>query len=56
MENTNVNRMPMLGEAAPAFDAVTTQGTIHFPKDYKGNGSSYSLTQPTLHPYVPQNL
>ena len=36
MENTNGNRMPMLGDAAPAFEAVTTQGTIHFPKDYKG--------------------
>ncbi|MBR3299676.1 MAG: peroxiredoxin [Clostridia bacterium] len=30
------NKMPLIGEDAPAFDAVTTQGTIHFPADYKG--------------------
>jgi len=30
------NRMPLLGEQAPAFDAVTTQGPIKFPADYKG--------------------
>jgi peroxiredoxin (alkyl hydroperoxide reductase subunit C) len=29
-------RIPLIGEAAPAFEAETTQGTIHFPKDYKG--------------------
>lgn len=28
--------MPLLGEEAPAFDAVTTQGNISFPADYKG--------------------
>lgn len=28
--------MPLIGEAAPEFTAVTTQGTINFPKDYKG--------------------
>ena len=32
----NVTRMPMLGDPAPAFDAVTTQGEIHFPADYEG--------------------
>ncbi len=29
-------RMPLLGEQAPAFKAVTTQGEINFPADYKG--------------------
>jgi len=29
-------RIPLIGEAAPAFEAVTTQGTVHFPGDYKG--------------------
>ncbi|HJJ42651.1 MAG TPA: peroxiredoxin [Methanocorpusculum sp.] len=29
-------RMPLIGEAAPSFDAVTTQGPIHFPQDYAG--------------------
>lgn len=36
MEHTNINKMPLIGEDAPAFDAVTTQGEIHFPEDYKG--------------------
>ena len=30
------NVMPLIGEDAPAFDAITTQGEIHFPQDYKG--------------------
>jgi peroxiredoxin 2/4 len=29
--------MPRIGEKAPAFKAVTTQGDIDFPKDYEGN-------------------
>ena len=29
-------RMPLLGEKAPEFTAVTTQGEINFPSDYKG--------------------
>ncbi|WP_174550476.1 peroxiredoxin [Nocardia shimofusensis] len=28
--------MPRIGDPAPAFTAVTTQGTINFPADYKG--------------------
>jgi len=28
--------MPLIGEKAPEFEAETTQGTIHFPKDYEG--------------------
>lgn len=28
--------MPRIGDMAPAFTAETTQGTIHFPADYKG--------------------
>lgn len=35
MEETRVT-MPLIVEDAPAFDAVTTQGEIHFPADYKG--------------------
>ena len=30
------SRIPLIGEAAPAFTAVTTQGSIHFPDEYKG--------------------
>jgi peroxiredoxin (alkyl hydroperoxide reductase subunit C) len=29
-------RIPLIGEAAPAFKAQTTQGPIEFPKDYQG--------------------
>jgi len=30
------NKMPLIGDQAPAFEAVTTQGNIKFPEDYKG--------------------
>jgi len=38
MENleNNVNVMPRIGDKAPAFEAVTTQGKISFPSDFKG--------------------
>jgi peroxiredoxin (alkyl hydroperoxide reductase subunit C) len=29
-------KMPLIGEKAPTFEAVTTQGVINFPKDYEG--------------------
>jgi peroxiredoxin (alkyl hydroperoxide reductase subunit C) len=35
-ENTEVIAMPRIGDPAPKFKAVTTQGEINFPKDYKG--------------------
>ncbi len=28
--------MPRIGDNAPAFKAVTTQGEVNFPSDYKG--------------------
>ena len=30
------NRMPLIGDKAPSFEAVTTQGSIKFPEDYAG--------------------
>ncbi len=36
MEENTANRMPLIGEPAPAFTAVTTQGNINFPEDYAG--------------------
>jgi len=30
------HRMPLIGDDAPEFTAVTTQGIINFPGDYKG--------------------
>ncbi len=29
-------KMPLIGDTAPSFEAVTTQGNIKFPEDYKG--------------------
>jgi len=29
-------KQPLIGDTAPAFDAETTSGPIHFPKDYTG--------------------
>lgn len=35
MEN-QIHPMPRLGEPVPSFEAMTTQGKIRFPGDYKG--------------------
>jgi len=32
----NEQQMPRLGEPVPAFEAMTTQGKVSFPADYKG--------------------
>ncbi|HCT29241.1 MAG TPA: peroxiredoxin [Bacteroidales bacterium] len=37
MEENKVVSMPRIGDKAPEFKAVTTQGNIHFPNDYKGS-------------------
>jgi len=37
MEETVVVAMPRIGEKAPEFKAVTTQGEINFPADYQGS-------------------
>ena len=37
MENTQISNtvsMPRIGEIAPSFEAITTQGNIKFPSDY----------------------
>jgi len=36
MENTPFS-LPRIGEKAPAFKAITTQGEINFPEQYAGN-------------------
>lgn len=36
MEDGRAARMPVIGDIAPAFTAVTTQGEMNFPKDYYG--------------------
>ncbi len=35
-QEQNVPRIPLIGETAPSFTAMTTQGVIKFPEDYKG--------------------
>jgi peroxiredoxin (alkyl hydroperoxide reductase subunit C) len=37
MESTDIRPMPRIGDRAPAFKAVTTQGEIDFPKQYEGS-------------------
>lgn len=37
MEDNQVITLPRIGEKAPEFQAVTTQGNINFPVDYKGS-------------------
>ena len=37
MEENQVYAMPRIGDKAPEFKAVTTQGDINFPVDYKGS-------------------
>ena len=35
-QETKEYRMPLIGDPAPSFNAVTTQGKISFPEDFKG--------------------
>ncbi len=37
MDENQFIAMPRIGEAAPEFKAVTTQGEINFPSEYKGS-------------------
>ncbi len=39
METNEMISMPRIGEKAPSFKAVTTQGNINFPEDYAGKWS-----------------
>jgi peroxiredoxin 2/4 len=36
MEENQVQSLPRIGENAPSFKAITTQGPMSFPEDYKG--------------------
>ena len=43
MEHLEGNRLPLIGDTAPAFQALTTKGTVHFPDDYQGKWVLYSF-------------
>jgi len=34
-EEVKVNQMPLIGDDAPSFEAVTTEGPMKFPEDYQ---------------------
>lgn len=34
--NEPTNRLPLIGDKAPEFSALTTTGRVNFPEDYKG--------------------
>ena len=36
MEENSTVKMPLIGDKAPSFSAVTTQGKINFPDDFSG--------------------
>ena len=36
LENMTYTPMPRIGDTAPSFEAVSTQGQVKFPGDYKG--------------------
>ena len=31
-----MKRLPLIGDKAPEFSALTTNGRVNFPEDYKG--------------------
>ena len=56
MEHLEGNRLPLIGDTAPAFQALTTKGTVHFQTIIRENGYSFSHI-PLISPlYAPQNL
>ena len=51
----NVNKMPLIGDLAPSFKAVTTQ-VLLISKDYKGKWVILFHTQRILLPFAQPNL
>ena len=51
----NVNKMPLIGDLAPSFKAVTTQGVINFQRLQGQMG--YSFSHPAdFTPFAQPNL
>lgn len=55
MENLNTTPLPRIGDKAPSFEAVTTQGPIRFPEDYAGRWIILFSHRRTSRPSVPPN-
>jgi len=55
-QNQEIVAMPRIGDKAPEFKAVTTQGVINFPDDYKGSWEFFSAILLILLRFVPQSL
>ena len=49
-------RIPLIRRASPRFTAVTTQGPVHFPEDYKGKWVILSVTRRTSPRSAPRKL
>ena len=52
MEATKVYSMPRIGDAAPEFQAVTTQGRSISRLTIRASGKSFSAIRPTSLQYV----
>ena len=48
--------LPRIGDKTPEFKAITTQGEINFPVNYKGKWIILLATQPILPLCVLQSL
>ena len=53
--NETYDRMPMIGDPAPEFRAITTMGKVDFPADYKGSWVVLFHTPQTSLRYAPRN-
>ena len=50
IQENELKSMPRIGDKAPTFKAITTQGEINFPSDYEGKWIIL------LHQFVPLSL
>lgn len=50
LTETQIVAMPRIGDKAPEFKAVTTQGNINFPSDFKGSWVILFSHPADLHP------
>ena len=56
MEDQVMNKLPLIGDDAPAFEGLQHRERSDFQKITKGNGSYYFPIQQTSRQFVQQNL